>query len=365
MEGPNLSMNAPKKLVRGAAAPGEQSATLAAVIILIVGAVLLRELQWILLPFVVAGVIAFVLTPSIDWLARRMHKPRILFALAVFFLLLAFVSGSAFWAAPSLMEEFLHVIDDMQHIINVLLSGIAHKSQITWLGHQTTTDQVAKSAVESLRAWVGTPERIALFSSAAFGVTFGTVLTLVLLLYFLIGGSTLLQRLIFVFPPVQRPVVNEIGLRAAPLLRRYFVGVIAVVIYASLAAYIGLGVALRLPHAGFLAVLTGFLEIVPVVGPAASAAIAGLVAVHSAKSLGAIFAYALYATALRLSIDQLIGPLILGASARLHPALIIFCFLVGGALFGIIGVIMAVPFALIFKTALAVIYGDEPAHEAA
>jgi len=37
-----------------------------------------------------------------------------------------------------------------------------------------------------------------------------------------------------------------------------------------------------------------------------------LVAVHSAAGIGAIIAYALYATALRISIDQLFGPVALG-----------------------------------------------------
>jgi predicted PurR-regulated permease PerM len=69
--------------------------------------------------------------------------------------------------------------------------------------------------------------------------------------------------------------------------------------------------------------------------------------------------YALYATALRLSIDQLLGPIVLGTAAHVHPVLIIFCFLAGGITFGIPGVILAVPVALLFKSTLATLYGDE------
>ena len=101
---------------------------------------------------------------------------------------------------------------------------------------------------------------------------------------------------------------------------------------------------------------------IPVIGPGASAIIAGLVAVHSAKGIGAIIAYALYATALRISIDQVFGPLALGTAARLHPVLVIFCFLSGAFLFGMIGVIMAVPVALAVKVTLALLY-DEPARQ--
>ena len=123
--------------------------------------------------------------------------------------------------------------------------------------------------------------------------------------------------------------------------------------------YVGLGLFLGIPHAFLLALLTGFLEMIPVIGPGASALIAGLVALHYATGIGPIIAYALYATALRISIDQLFGPLALGTAARLHPVLVIFCFLAGGVLFGMVGVIMAVPVALAVKVTLMLLY-DEP-----
>ena len=103
--------------------------------------------------------------------------------------------------------------------------------------------------------------------------------------------------------------------------------------YAAAAAYVGLGLVLGIPDAVPLALLSVFMEMIPVVGPAAAAVIAGLVAIHQAASIGAIIAYALYATALRISIDQLFGPLALGVAARLHPVLIIFCFLSSAFLF--------------------------------
>ncbi len=86
--------------------------------------------------------------------------------------------------------------------------------------------------------------------------------------------------------------------------------------------------------------------------------IAGVVAIQEAKSIWSIITYVIYASALRLSIDQLVGPVVLGNAARVHPTLVIFCFLAGGALFGIVGVVLAVPLALTIKVALAMIYGE-------
>jgi predicted PurR-regulated permease PerM len=155
----------------------------------------------------------------------------------------------------------------------------------------------------------------------------------------------------------------EIWSKLDPVLRRYFLGIFVIAAYVGVAAYIRLGVFLHIPHAVFLTLLTSFLEMIPVFGPLAAAVIAGLVAIHYATGIGAIIGYTIYAIALRLSIDQLFGPLALGTAARLHPIAIIFCFIAGAALFGIAGVIIAVPVAVGIKTCLAVLYGEPPPRE--
>ncbi len=93
--------------------------------------------------------------------------------------------------------------------------------------------------------------------------------------------------------------------------------------------------------------------------PTSAAILAGLVSLRTATGTANIAEYALYATVLRLSIDQLVGPIVLGRAAHAHPVLIIFCFMAGGIVLGIPGVILAVPVALVVKITLATLYGDE------
>ncbi|MGC2222534.1 MAG: AI-2E family transporter, partial [Methylocella sp.] len=161
---------------------------------------------------------------------------------------------------------------------------------------------------------------------------------------------------VWLIPPKQRPLIRSMWAQLDPVLKRYFIGIAVVVTYASIAAYIGLGLVLGLRNAVLLAILTGLLEMIPVVGPASSAVIAGLAAISGATSIWNIAAYAIYAIALRLSIDQLVAPVVLGRASALPPVLIIFCFLAGGVLFGIPGVILAVPLALTIRIVLATLY---------
>ena len=247
---------------------------------------------------------------------------------------------------------------DFESIVRELAQRILGDEKVSLLGQPMDAGELARAAAVGVRNWFGRSGAIAVIGGVAFGSMFGGILTLVLLFYFLLSGPSIARGLLRLVPPGQRPLILHIWSFLDPVLKRYFIGVLIVVAYAASAAYVGLGLVLGIPHAFLLALLTGFLEMIPVVGPGASALIAGLVAVHYATGIGPIIAYALYATALRISIDQLFGPLALGTAARLHPVLVIFCFLAGGVLFGMVGVILAVPVALTIKVTLTLLYDE-------
>ena len=258
-------------------------------------------------------------------------------------------------------REVTHVTTDLNGTLLRLAGTLFEGHTVSLLGRTVDAQQFADAIEHAVRDWLGNPKVLSAIAGATFASGFGFLLTLVLLCFFLVNGPSIVRGLLWLVPPDQRPLVEDhVLLRLDPVLRRYFIGVIAVVCFAAAFAYAGLGLVLGVPHALFLALMTGVLEAIPIVGPALAVAIAALVAIQHNSALGAIIGYAVYLAALRLSIDQFFGPIVLGAAGRVHPTLIIFCFLAGGALFGVIGVIAAVPVALVIRTTLAVLY-DEPA----
>ncbi|MBV8753394.1 MAG: AI-2E family transporter [Hyphomicrobiales bacterium] len=337
----------------------ERMSTWMAILLVILVALLINQLQWILLPFVISGLLAYICTPAIEWLQARTRWPRGLFAVATFLVLLLFACLLGLLGLPSMITGIKGIVTDFQGIVTSAARGAIGNSKVTLLGEPMNAEQLAGAIVTGVRDWLGSAGRLATLATASFATMFGMILTLVLLFYFLFSGPVVARGLLALMPPGQRPLIQHVATQVNPVLRRYFIGVIVVVAYASTAAYVGLGFFLGIPHAVFLALLTGLLEMIPVIGPIAAAVIAGLVAVRYATGIGPIIAYAVYATALRLSIDQLFGPIVLGSAARVHPVVIIFCFLAGGVLFGIVGIILAVPAALVVRTTLAILY-DEP-----
>jgi predicted PurR-regulated permease PerM len=328
-------------------------------IVLAVITLLVYETQWILPPFVLAAILAYICTPAIAWLAARSGLPRALFAVAFFLLLLGIAALVGYLGVPPLLGELNRVLTDFQGTIRDLATRLIGNQKISLFNQPMDATQLAQALSAEVRSRLSQPGTLGLIAAGAFGGLFGVTLTIILLLYFLLSGPVIARGLLQLVPPQHRPLIVHIWLLLDPVLKRYFLGVLLVVAYASAVAYIGLGLVLGVPHAGFLALLTGLMEMIPVIGPLAAALTAGLVAARYATGFGAIIAYAVYATALRLSIDQLFGPIALGTAARVHPIVVIFGFLVGAYLFGIVGVVLAVPTAIAVKATLRHLY-DEP-----
>lgn len=328
--------------------------------ILSAAALTLYELQLVLIPFVLAGVVSYICAPAIAFASDKARLPRLVVSILAFLIILAFGAVVGFLGIPPLGHELAHVATDLQGTLDHLAQTLLKGRTVGWFGQPMNAQQLGDAIGKAIRAWIGNARVLSAIAGAVFVGGFGFLLTLVLLFFFMITGPSIVRGLLWLVPPGQRPLIEDhILLQLDPVLRRYFIGVVAIVCFAAVFAYIGLGLVLGVPHAIFLALITGILEAIPIVGPAAAAAIAGLIAIQHNSGFGAIIGYAIYLTALRLSIDQLFGPVVLGAAGRVHPALVIFCFLAGGALFGVVGVIIAVPVALVIKATLAALY-DEP-----
>jgi predicted PurR-regulated permease PerM len=369
MEGAKVPVNTP---LRGLSKPGadvrhehvRKMSPTATIFVLVVLAVVLYATQWVILPFLLAALIAYVFAPLLAFLAARSGLPRSLFAVLLFVLIVVFALVVGMLALPPLARELKGLITDFQATIETLARATIGSGNIVLFGQSMNASDLAQAAATKMRDWIGQPRPLAVLGGAVFASAFGLIMTAVILFYFLLSGPTITEGALRLVPPEQRPLFRSIWARVDPVLRRYLIGVICVVIYATAAAYVGLGLVLGLQHAGFLALLTGLLEIVPMIGPGAAVVLAALVAVHHATGIRPIIEFALYVTALRLSIDQFFGPLALGAAARIHPVLVMFCFVSGGVLFGIAGVILAVPVVLTIKVTLAVLYDEAPLPEA-
>ena len=297
-------------------------------------------------PFVWAAIVAFVLLPVVALIERRLSLPRTAAAAIVFIALLAAVFGGGRVLIPLAIDQ----VRDLQRSLPSLVTNAQNTLA-------ETADQIGLEQLDELIvSFAGANDLSQMIARGAVPLVVGLGRFLLELLLFFIATFFLLRdapRLLQWFrrllPPSQRnellPLLAEVNV----LLGRYVRGQLLLIGVMATATFIGLTV-LQVPFTILLAIMTGVLEVIPIVGPITAGAIACLVALgHPAPwGLTQIWYVAIVAimyTILRHAEDYFVIPLVIGRIVKLHPAVVIFALLTGGALFGLLGVLLAVPVA--------------------
>lgn len=336
--------------VRGERSSDGRRRAVLAVAVVAAALLIAYPIRYILLPFAVAGGLAFATAPAVRWLKRRLRFPHVAAVLAVFVPVSAACSGLAYWVGTALVRQAKELAADGPAVLGRLLHDVMG-------GNSGRADALAQQVWQRFGESLTQSADAAALVGAAFALLMGGVLTIVLYFYFLYDSERLADGALWLVPPGWREPVRSLASRVRPMLRRYVVGLVVVVAFTSAASWVWLGPMMGVPNAELLALTTGLLELIPVVGPIASAALVSGAAL-ARGGVPALLAFLIFYIILRLVIDQGVGPLVLGKAARLHPVVVLFAFLAGGALYGPLGVLLAVPFAAAVKMALAAYYDD-------
>ena len=313
-------------------------------------------LRWVLLPFVIAGGLAVVLGPAVDWLISRLRSPRWVAATLVFLGILAALSAIGLGIEAYVMPQALSLLDHLQPTLERFLTIVLRGRTIDISGKTYGSKGIAELAMSNAQSALN-PRAVLGHAAGALGAVMGFIMTLVLLLFFLLDGEHLARGALKLFPPMLRPRVANIAQRSRPVIFHYVAGVIVIVAYAAGLTFIAAKFFLHVDHPLLLAIAVGLLEMAPMVGPVLSVGMIALLAIGQLTFLGVV-SVAIFATALRLSIDQLVGPIVLGRSMNLPPPVVIFAFLAGGTIWGVPGVVSAIPLAAIARIILQEAYGE-------
>ncbi|HEY8829213.1 MAG TPA: AI-2E family transporter [Candidatus Limnocylindria bacterium] len=306
-------------------------------------------------PFLWAAILGYILLPVVRAFENRLTNHRGAAAAIVFIAVLLLLAGGVRFLAPLAVEQG----QTFQRSLPTLIAN----------AQNTLAETLDQMGAEDLVPIVFGP-----ISTAPLEVS-RNVATLAL--PFIVGFSHfLLEFLVFLIatffflrdwprlinwsrrlvPPASRHELVPLGAQVSILLSRYVRGQLLLVAIMSTATIIGLTV-FGVPFSLLLGLLTGVLEVIPIIGPITAGAIACLVALGNPNPFGwsqlaYVGAIAIMYTVLRHAEDYFVIPLVIGRIVRLHPALVIFSLLAGGAVFGLIGVVLAVPVAATLRLVL-------------
>jgi len=327
-------------------------AVLAAAVIL-----LLWLARGIIGPFVVAGILAYAFSPVVTGVQSRTRLPRPVVIGIGYVLVLAVLGGLAFVAAERVGKE----LTDLSSGGHDVISSAMHKlfgDTVVIVGNTFSVDDLARQIKDSFLGLINSPADAVHMAERAVNIGLQVILCLIITFYFLLDGGRFGRFVLRFLDREQRADSLRLGHRIHVVLGRWLRGQLLLIALVAAVIYAILGPILHIPYALTLAVLSGFLEIIPLVGPLIAASLAGTVAFSSHGMDTTIVVLAAYVVVRQIE-DQIIMPVVIGRAVHLHPVITIFAVLVGLSTWGILGGLLGVPVAAALNVTLHELYPEE------
>jgi predicted PurR-regulated permease PerM len=315
---------------------------------------LVVRLADILVLFLISAILAAGLAPTVGALenarlvgGRRLGKGgAILLVVVLIFAVVGVVLTVLITPVVQQSSAFLQHLPEYVQEAEAWFTRL--RSRLPWLPDASRWLGRLPQEVQNFTQYFGTA---AVFLGRFVSGVFTGSTILVIVIYMLLEGPQLKRSFLRLWPVDRRPVVegvlDGIARKFGGWLRGTFL--LAFSIFAIDTA--GL-ILLGMPYPFLLGLVAGLMELVPVVGPFLGAIPAVAVALFQPawKLVGVVV---LFTLAQQIEQNFLV-PRVMGRAVGLSPILAIFALLVGGALMGIVGVLLSIPVA----AALQVIFGE-------
>lgn len=310
-------------------------------------------------PLLLSGIAYYLLNPVVDRLERRSKVKRAYGIVILYLLIAGIVTLILLTVIPMIRSQLIGLIDNFpkyseqiqEEFIDLTGSELFGRIQenvgtdVTDLTGKVTTwaSTFLNNAVSGVGNFVGALTELVL----------ALVTTPFILFYLLRDGKRLPDYLLKFVPtslqPQSRMVMSEMNSQIASYIR----GQIIVSCCIGALLYIGYLI-IGLEYSLVLAIVAACTAVVPYLGPAIAITPALIVALVTSPFmlLKMIFVW----TAVQLIEGKFISPQIMGKTLKIHPITIIFVIIFAGKMFGVLGIILAVPGYAVLKVVVTHIF---------
>ncbi len=310
--------------------------------------------------FLVAMLFSFIISPVVDWLESR-SMPRalasaimLLFSLGAMIIVVYFLAPLVYDQVYALQERVS--FGEMRKSIPKLEREVVR--YFSFLGveqlHLTTK-------IEDLIS--GVFDNVLNIASSVLGLMVFVVMTLISTFFLLKDGRKLKKSMIEIVPnqffEMSLSILHKIDWSLGAYLRGIVLDALVIGLLTTFAMWL-----LDIPNFLLIGLIATIANLVPYLGPPTAALVASSVSVITLGTFAQVPIILAAFAIIRLLDDSIVQPLTISQSVKLHPLIIIFAILIGGQLFGILGMLFAVPIAGVAKVVASELYFGLKRHRA-
>ncbi|CDQ21596.1 Predicted PurR-regulated permease PerM [Halobacillus karajensis] len=319
---------------------------------------LLIFIKTIALPLILSVVVYYLLRPIINLLEAWRIK-RIWGILITLLALVGIITLLVVLIIPFLEKQLISLSEELPRYLRDMIKGTDE-----WLRNSifsvyyTNLFQDVDGMLNQIPDYISsyaseTVEGITSIISTVTSVVVAIVTLPFILFYLLKDGYRLPAFVIRLFPPKFRPEISSVFKGIDHQLSAYIQGQIIVSFCIGVMMYIGFLI-IGLDYALLLAAIASVTSVVPYLGPIIAITPALIISIVTSPFM--VVKLVIVWTIVQLLEGKFISPQIMGKSLHIHPVTIIFVLLTAGHLFGVIGIILAIPGYAILKVIVSHMY---------
>ena len=314
---------------------------------------LILRLSNVLIPFLVAWLIAYLLYPIVKFIQFKCHvKSRILSIIITMLLIIGVITGGCYLIIPP-------IVDEMSHLKDIIVEYATTDSTVTsvsgevenFIKHNIDLNEITKAlTVKDVSQFVEekVPQFFSIISSSVSAIVgfIASLIAIIYMFFILVDYEAMAEGLFKLVPQGKRGIVQGVMSDLQKGMNGYFRGQTIIAMCVGVLFSIGFLI-IGLPLAIPLGLFIGVLNLVPylqTIGFIPTIMLALLKAYDTGQNFWGIMLAALIVFAVVQAIqDWILTPRIMGKVTGLNAAVILLALSIWGSLLGFVGLIVALP----------------------
>ncbi|MEC0368493.1 AI-2E family transporter [Paenibacillus chibensis] len=315
-------------------------------------------LKTVVLPIILTGIVYYLLNPIVDFLEK--HKVgRIQSILMLYVLIIGIVAVLLTLVIPVVREQIMDLVSNFPAYSEMVREQFEHlmgsklvnqfQESISFDPQEVVKTISQRASTFLNKTWTG----IGGFVGNLIEVVLSIVTVPFILFYLLKDGKKLPGFILGFVPTRLRGETHRVMREMNHQISSYIRGQIIVSFCIGALLFVGY-IIIGLKYSLILAVIAAFTSVVPYLGPAIAITPALIVALVTSPIM--LLKMVIVWTVVQLIEGKFISPQVMGKTLKIHPITIIFVILTSGNLFGIVGILLAVPGYAVLKVVVSHIY---------
>lgn len=301
--------------------------------------------QEILIPIILALLIAILLRPVVHFLNKKLKFPHVIAVIVSVILFILFIAGILFfvsWKIGDMAQDWENIKNNFLLHYHNIQRWIVQRFNVSYWDQNQYVKQATKDSLSGKVLF--SKNTLNSFTDVLLNFTLIPIYTFLFLIY----RNLFIKFLSKLFKEEDQIILQEILINVKVSIQRYLVGLLIQMGIVATLTSIGLMI-LGVEYAILLGVITGLLNLIPYIGILIAGSLSIIVSLTGSTQVSVVLGVIIVTIIVQFIDNNIVVPMIVSSKVKINALISIIAIIIGAALAGIAGMFLAIPVIAIIK----------------